>query len=373
MNCPICGRFSPDGSPRCTACGVDFRDPDLHALLRAPAAAIPAIAPPGVGAAALASDRILLLSRAGLADGSSLRRIALIGAGLLLIGAVIPLQLGDRTRFPLAALGPGPAAAILVPFILAVAGLAIALPRRGAVPIIAIAGLLAAGGLVELALGLVQFGRFAQTPVELPVATWLPVAAGAVGACLRVLAPTDPRGPWIVVAAAVAFIGGGLIPHDDVQHLLPIELSWLDVDGRIDGSVHGVCYDAVVATAPDTTLLGVALLSPVVLLPMAAAFALRRPTGVWDLAGNLLRVLGTALAVWLPVVFVIATLNVSEWPEQEARALYLGRLRLALLSGGAMLWLTAGSVALVVAFTGGSAGTGSAPRTRRTGPGSGRG
>lgn len=361
MNCPICGRWIPAGSARCPACGADLKDPDVLRLIAAPPA--PAKAPTGVGEGALANDRFLGMTGAGIADGSSLRRLALAGAALLAIGGLFPLDLDfTRARFPLGALGDGPRAALLVPLILALAGAAVALPRRGQIPPIAVAGLLAAGGLVELTLGLTPLGASAWTPTSLPVLTWLGVATAGVGVSLRILRPTDPWARWIVVAGAAIWLLGGLVPHDDVGPLLLGEMRWVcNAPGGCEGSVHGTAWDAVGLHAL-VQFLGLALLLPLVLLPLAALLAFRRPTGLWDTAGNTLRAVGFGIVLWLPLVFAIAAFNVWGWPDGRvrvpdhgwiafddfSRALLLGRIRLTLLSAGAILWLTAGATALVV-------------------------
>src|SRR5207248_9667315 len=105
-----------------------------------------------------------------------------------------------------------------------------------------------AGGL-ELAFGIAPLGDVAYTATELPVATLLGLAIGATGVCLRVLRPTDKIAPWLVVAGAVIYIGGALLPHDAIDDRLPFELH----EGT-DGSILGVASDAAGADLAHAVL-----------------------------------------------------------------------------------------------------------------------
>lgn len=364
MNCPICARFLPDGSRRCSQCGADFQDPDVLALIQAPKPPPTSVVSSDVrrvGAGGLSIDRFLGMSAAGIADGSSFQRVGLIGAACLLIGFLVPIDLDFRgSEMPLAILDRGPRAAILVPLILAIAGGVVALLKRGSVPVVAIAGLFAAGGLVELTLGLAPFGRAAGTPSSLPILTWGGVALAGIGVSVRILRPADPFAKWFVLAGALLYIGGGLLAHDDVATLVPLEYQVIArYETGLDGSVLGLARDAL--DDAFTLVLGVHALLPVVLLPLAAALAFRPPSGVWDTSGNVLRALGLAIVLWLPLGFLGGMINVWGWPrgvfydgdraismEALTSALLVGRVRLLLLSAGAMLWLTAGVTALYV-------------------------
>jgi hypothetical protein len=364
MNCPICGRFSPAGSSRCTACGADFGDPDVMALAAAPRR--PLTAPAGAPAleeAALANDRVLFMSGAGIADGTSLRRVGLIGALLLFLGALCPVDLDFHgTKLPFQVLGDGPTVAMIVPLILAAAVLAVAVPRRGVIPPVGVAGVLAAAGLLVLLLGLTPFGKYARTATELPLLTWLGVAIAGIGVSMRVLLPRDPAAPFIAVGGAALFLVGGLLPHDELDPLVPIEMRGTDAE-----SLLGAAYDAVDSKIGSVLLLGLVQLAPIALLSLGAALSFRRPTGLWDGTGNVLRIFALAIVLWLPVSFVVAAFNIlgppptppGEKPPEYViiegethrvtdvtRALLLGRARLAVLSAGAMFWLTAGAAAL---------------------------
>lgn len=304
----------------------------------APAAVVKV--PEGIDAGALANDRILGLSGAGLASGASLRLLGGAGALLLLIGALISFQ--------------GPTRAIAVPLVLAAAGLAVAIPRRG-VPTVAIAGLLLAGGLLELAAGLTPFGEGAATATQLPVLLWLGAATAGVGVCLRVVRPTDPVAAYVVLAGTIVFVIGGLLPFGEIGAQLPHEFQMLALRGPLDGSILGLSWDAL----DGGTLLfalGAVMLLPVLALPAATVLAFRRPAGLWDAPGNALRALGTLIVLWIPLTYAAAAFNLSGWQNEGLP--YRQRIQLAVLAAGAVLWLTAGAVALVLELRARSTRTG---------------
>jgi len=324
MICPICGRFSPDGSSRCTACGADVRDPDVQALMRAPATPLRLHE---THAGALGNDRFLGLSGSGVLTGSSLRRVGVAAAAALLLGALLPLVTGHSP------LTPGVSrVATAVPMVLAAALFAVVVPPRGILPPLGVGALLAAGGLVELALGLTPFGREAGTAIALPLLPWLAVALAGIGVAIRVVRPSDPFAAPLVAIGAVVFVVGGLLPHRDVLDLLPAEFRFLH--GSTGRSLFATCWDAleVGQLVPDAC----AQLAPLVLLPLAAVLAFRRPAGLWDAPGNALRFLGIAIVLWLPAVFALAAVDHAFWP----------RARVSLLATGAMLSLTAGATAV---------------------------
>jgi hypothetical protein len=294
----------------------------------APAAVIKV--PDGIDAGALGNDRILGMSGTGLASGASLRVLAGAGAALLLIGALISFK--------------GPTRAIAVPLVLAAVGLAVAIPKRG-VPKVAIAGLLFAGGLLELLAGLTPFGEGAATATDVPVLLWLGAVTAGVGVCLRVVRPNDPAAAWIVLGGTVTFVVGGLLPFGDVSAQLPFE--FLAMAGRegLDGSILGLSYDALGA---GTLLfsLGLVVLAAAAALPLATLLAFRRPAGLWDAPGNALRALGTFVVLWIPLTYATAAFNLSGWVAEGLP--YRQRIQLAVLAAGAVLWVTAGAVALLV-------------------------
>ena len=318
----------PPGSGRCTSCGADFKDPDVMKVAAAPPAVVRV--PDGIDAGALGNDRILGLSAAGLASGKSLRILAGAGAALLLIGALVSFK--------------GPTRAIAVPLVLAAAGLAVAIPKRG-VPSVAIAALLVAGGLLELAAGLTPFGEGAWTNTNLPVLLWLGAAIGGVGACLRVVRPTDPAAAYIVLVGTIVFVVGGLLPFGDIGGQLPKELEGLARGGELDGSVLTLALEALNAGTLFFAL-GAVYLLPVLALPAATVLAFRRPAGLWDAPGNALRALGTLIVLWIPLSYGVAAFNLFGWTFNELP--YRQRIQLSVLAAGAVLWLTAGAVALIV-------------------------
>lgn len=345
MNCPICGRWSPAGSPRCTACGADFKDPDVLALARAPA---PATVPADLAAGALAEDRLLGLRGEDVADGAGLRRVGVAGAIALLLGA-IPL-------------GEGPAWAAVLPAALGVVGLALAcLPRRAwhRAPL---GVFFAAGGLAELLFGLTALGEGAWGPTALPLLPWLGVAAAGVGVAVRVLRPHDPHAVWIIVGGAVAYVLGGLLPLERAGEQVVFELRLLQLAGE-DESMLDLALTGFGGGSPVVLMAAMQLL-PVVALPLAALLAFRRPTGLWDAPGKTVRALGHVIVLWLPLLYAAAAFNLAGWAGttrgDDLETIMLGRARLALLATGAMLWLTGAATTIYVRVRARSTRTGSA-------------
>jgi hypothetical protein len=351
VNCPICGRFAPAGSSRCTACGADFRDPDVRALARQPAA--PVAAPPDLEAGGLGNDRILLLSGAGVADGTAVRRLALLGAGLLLVGALLPVGVpGLGMRLPLTMLDDGPALAILLPLVFGAIVLGAGLAGLRRVSAIALAAMMAVAGLGTLLFGLTPWGEHAETARALPVLVWLGVVLAAIGVCVRVLRATDGLAPWAIAAGGLLLLAGGLVPHDDLMQLLPLEFAALSRRGDgMDDTLFAVALDAVTAGSL-LVVLGAVYLLPILAVPAAALLAARRPQGPWDPSGNALRVIGAVIVLWLPLTYGAAAFNLlgpGIWyrgGEDALQALILGRVRLTLLAAGAMLWIAGGGAAL---------------------------
>jgi len=155
------------------------------------------------------------------------------------------------------------------------------------------------------------------------------------------LRPLDKIAPWLVVAGAVVYIGGALLPHDSIDDLLPFELH----EGK-DGSILGVASDAAGADLAHSVL-GVILLAPAALLPIAALLAFRQPRDLWDPSGNPLRVIGTVLVLGPGLYFLALALDADYAPA----GVFPARCHLALLATGAMLWLAAGACGVLARVT----------------------
>jgi hypothetical protein len=313
-------------------------------MLAAPARPLTAPADAPIEAGALADTHLFGMTAAGLLDGTSLRRIAWIGAALLLVGALLPIDVGGGLRL---ALGVDEVSGLAqaLPIAMVLLGVALALVKQ--LPAIAVAALLAIAGVSELAFGLTPFGADAMTPFELPIATWLGLAVGAVGITVRVLRPTDPAAPWILVAAAAIYLGGGLLPHDDVDPLLPVEL-------QVVGGLHsdGAVLSRAVDGLGDGMLFlpALSLLVPGAMLAIAALLAFRQPEGVWDRSGLPLRLLGMAIVLAIPLAYAFDGFNLLGFRFQDGEHphVVVMRLRLAMLSAGAALWLAAGGAAALL-------------------------
>jgi len=84
--CPVCSHHSPHTSPRCDACAADFNDPDVRTMMGQDESSVMA---PHIKGGALTHSKILGFSEDGLADGSGVRKLALLG--LILLTAVFLL------------------------------------------------------------------------------------------------------------------------------------------------------------------------------------------------------------------------------------------------------------------------------------------
>jgi hypothetical protein len=284
---------------------------------------------PEEAAGALGNDRLLGMTGNGIADGTSLRGVGAVAGALLLLGALFPAVRG-HSPFTDGVTN----VAVTVPLVLGVMLLALAVPRRGVLPPVGVAGLLGAGGLVVLLLGLTPFGAVAMTATRLPALVWLGVAVAAVGVAVRVLRPIDPYAAGTIAVGTLLFVVGGLLPHESVHELMPLEFGFLPAG--TERGVIGAAWDGL-AFGP-LALSSAMQLVPLVMLPLATALAFRRPAGLWDAPGNALRALGVAIVLWLPLVFAVAAVDHA----------FLPRARLAVLAAGAMLALTAGTAALYI-------------------------
>ncbi|MCA9674134.1 MAG: hypothetical protein KC464_03750, partial [Myxococcales bacterium] len=194
-------------------------------------------------------------------------------------------------------------------------------------------------------------GFVAGAPRALPALTWLGLTCAGVGVAVRVLRPGELVARWLVVAGAALFLIGALWPHDDIARVLPEELAalhppWQPASGTILGTAwDGLGVGALVAVVSAWWL------APVALLPLVTLLTWRRPTGLWDGAGHWLRLLGAAVAMWLPLACALLAFNLMGWDAPRDLAdLVLGRIRLALYATAATLWVVGGATAAILVW-----------------------
>ncbi len=357
MNCPICDRVNDRDARRCRSCGADFEDPEIAAQLgRALADGTDED-----GEIDLSGGRYLGMRWVGLEIGGDLRRIAAIGGVLFALVAVLPVKLGfGSASASWSAIGHGPTAALVVPFILAALGLALATPLGRGLPPVAVAGTLAAGGAAALVLGFAPMGAHAGTTSHVLWLPWFGTAIVAAGIGLRVLRRKDPYARWIIVGGAVLTVLGMLLPQADARQVLPGEFSLylrgkeLADTGLLSAWTEGFDNDSMVR------FLSLWHLFELVLLGLAIVVAMRPSTGPWDSGGMILRPLGVALIFHLTITFALYTLNVMGWSGAVGvrwhdhnyewgdftSGMFAGRARLALLTLPTTMWLTTGLVGL---------------------------
>ena len=369
--CPVCGRKSTFATTmRCRGCGADFYDADVRALARAHdgEGTTPGARAQDTAAGALASSRVLWLPLEPTQAHASLRKLAGIGAALLIAAFFIPLS-PDYASFQMAwsLLDRGQAVALLLPPVAAALGLAAALIRPLA--IWQCAALLVVPAAVGL-LTLPALGHFAGTP-HTPVPLFL-LGMSVAGAALivRILRPTSREARHGVVLGAVLALIGQLVPVADPTGLLPVELLFYPGAEAL-GPVAMPVAAPLAAFSGDMLVLWVCLylLLPLALLPAAALAAWPRPRGPWDQWDTTVRALTWLVVLYLPLGFALYLFDMMGWglgirgvvlPGSAAgpagslvaswddflQASIIGRTRMGLLATAYALWLHLGLAAL---------------------------
>lgn len=375
--CPICSTKNPRGAMRCSSCGAAFDDPDVRALGGQAAA----VTPESLGeAGSLSASRFLRFSLEGLVDGSSVARLALVGAALLAVGFLLPLTMDFETLVPAwkAVNRRGPDMALVYPigavFFGLVFGLAPLKVRISRVPVSggARATALAALGVAGLAT-LPSLGRFAganEAPLTLVPLLLMPAAAAII---LRLHQPRD-RPPRITLIAAGALAMAALfIPFADAWRVLPTELRfYLEGPEQLaTGSTAGAFLE-VWNRDPNVLFVCAFALLPLAMVPAAILVAWPTPSGIWDKAGLVLRPIGWLVLLYLPFSYALQAFNLTGWDvagvvgtgehvvryEDFVKTTMVGRVRLAFLAGGFSLWAGLGLVPLLARVTGRSGRTG---------------
>ncbi|MCP4448577.1 MAG: hypothetical protein GY811_25055 [Myxococcales bacterium] len=354
--CPVCTQNNPASSMRCSACGADFGDPDVMAMMSEDASNIVA---PKVAPGSLAHSNFLGISEDGLVEGSALRKLAIIGS-LFLIGAFllpISIDFGDKVM-AWKALEGAPAIALLFPVLAAIMGIASAI-----VPLQSWqrAATLLAAGLVGLTT-LPFLGSLSGSPEALLPLIWLGVVVSSWGLVLRCYDSQSMLARKIAIAGAVLAFVGFFLPLSAPQNAVPLEMRFYFRGALESGSAFTV-YKTVFNRDPMVFFSSIYLFLPMFLLPLGAALAWATPSGAWDKMGMVLRPVAWLTVLYVPIGFALFAFNLLgensgrviidnayySWNEVTNAAL-LGRLRLLLLGSVFALWASLPSMALLRAF-----------------------
>lgn len=354
--CPICDRDNARDARRCRSCGADFEDAELAAQIGRPLGG-----PVGDDEEInLSSDRFLGIRWLGLEVGGDLRLLALIGAALFTVAALIPVNLDfEGVKATWSVLDKGPTFALLLPVICAALGVALATPLGRFLPAPVLAGVLAAAGFTVLLFGLVPFGASAALPEVTPWLVWIGLPLAAAGVAVRVMKPRDLHARWVVVGGAVLVVLGMLIPRTDARTVLPGEYVLYMFDANLldtsmlGASLDGFEHDVMVRFLSMWHMFGIALVIA------AAGLSIPTPKGPWDSLGMILRPIGFALVFYIPLTYTLYTLNIAGWRGVDVRwkdryiewdaftnALFAGRARSALVAFPAAAWAAAGLAGL---------------------------
>jgi hypothetical protein len=348
--CPICERPLFDREdPRCPHCGADLTDPDVLAAARAGAGTSAASVS---GAGSLVKDSFLGISGAKLDDGG--RGLARLGAFLFAVAFVLPLaQTWRGYTMAWDELSHGPALALLFPLVAAVVGLVVGFAPG--IPAAARIATLAAVGAVGLAFGLGPLGEYAFTRRSLLDLVTLAVVIAAVAGVLRIQRPGSREARWALWGAIPVALAGYLIPWAMEQRVSVEFLEYrIALDIPLDGAVPFMTYfKGVDHRAAPILFLAVWELAPLLLIPMAAAFAWPQPKDAWDERGTWLRPVVAVLLLWVTIGYGLCAFNMIGWSSSRTAGLFAARLRMVVLSLPMSLWAAFGLATIAKRWTGG--------------------
>lgn len=256
--------------------------------------------------------------------------------------------------------GAGAAAAIHLPLAAVVIALAAAFGAPRGSPLVR-AGVLTALGLAGLA-SLPFLGRFAGAPAAPLALAPITVTLAAAAVALRLHDPSSRRARIALAVATGLTLVAMLIPFDEAQRVLPIEvIFWLRDHEALDRSTSLGAYLEVWNSDPNVLFICAFGVAPLALLPAALALAWPAPSGVWDRHGMALRPIGWVLALYLPIAYLLAAFNLTgmEVPglvstgeyvatyEDFVKTTMMGRIKLAVLAAGFSLWAALGAIPLI--------------------------
>ena len=354
--CPVCSQNNPSNSMRCSSCGADFSDPDVMAMMGEDVSNIVA---PEVAAGSLAHGKVLGFSEQGLISGSSVRRLALVGAIFLVAAFLVPVSIDfDERVLVWKALDSAPAIALLFPALAALMGLvAFIAPlhawQRSAT--------LVSAGVIGIAT-LPFLGGLSGSPEKLLPLIWLGTLIGGWGLLLRCYDAQSDLARKVIIGGAVIAIAGFFLPISDPQKAVPLELRFYFRES-MDSASAFTAYKTVFNRDPTVYFSTVYLFMPIVLLPLAATLSWAKPTGAWDKSGMFLRPLAWLAVLYVPLGFALFAFNLlgendgrvviertmHAWNDVTSHAL-LGRLRLLALGAVFALWASMPIITLLRHF-----------------------
>jgi hypothetical protein len=354
--CPVCDQKSAPGSPRCVACGADFSDPDVLALMGQEPGDVDASE---IAAGSLGHGKILGVSKVALEEGSALRKLALFGAALLVAAFFIPVSPDfGESMGAWKALAHAPSIALLFPLLAALMGLAAGLAplqswQRGATLLLA--------GMIGLCT-LPFLGELSASPAKFMPAIMLGGVVATWGLILRGFGPQSDSARRILIAGAAVTIVGFLIPMSDAQEAVPIELQFF-LREEIGSAMPIAAYFKVLNRDPMVFFSSVYLLLPVFLLPLGAALSWAKPKEAWDTRSGIIRPITWIAILYAPIGYALFTFNlfgyegsrvvvdsqVMAWDTFSSVAL-TGRFRMILLSAAFAAWASLPIVAVAKQF-----------------------
>lgn len=354
--CPVCSQNNPASSMRCSACGADFSDPDVMAMMGEDVSNIVA---PEVAAGSLAHGTFLGFSEEGLIDGGAVRKLALVGSIFLVAAFLVPVSIQFEEKvMAWKALDSAPAIALLFPALAALMGLiAFVAPlqawQRSAT--------LVAAGIIGIAT-LPFLASLSGSPEQLLPLVWLGTLTGGWGLVLRCYDSQNMFARKLAIGGAVIAVVGFFLPLSDPQHAVPLEMRFYFREAIDSGSAFTV-YKTVFNKDPMVFFSSLYLFLPMVLLPLGAALAWAKPSGAWDKTGMFLRPIAWLAVLYVPIGFALFAFNllgendgrviidnaVYSWNDVTSHAL-LGRLRMLALGAVFALWATMPGITLLRHF-----------------------
>jgi hypothetical protein len=356
--CPVCEVPWRSQSRICASCGANLDDPDVQAFAGSPAAAAAA-----GETGTLGMGKLFGVDLERLRDGTAMRRLGLWGGLLLAVAFVMPAHRlwkwvapphwGDERRlettlkFSWDLFGDGNSVALLYPLVAALLGFAVAWVPG--LPTHVRAKLLAATGLVGLVVCVAPLGEYGSAPTQVATLTALGLIVGGTAVAARVLEPRSIAARDGLVAAAVLFTLGMLIPTSHLAERLYLEFKWRGLDETSVIPLLAIVGKGLALSAGSVFLVALWLVLPLVLLPVAAVLAWKQPGGVWDKDGMALRPVAWALVLYLPVLYGLMAFSALGWDDQRAHGALLGRMRLSAITLPLWLWAQFGLLAALPA------------------------
>lgn len=354
--CPVCSTNNAPKSIRCSSCGADFTDVDVMAMMGQDMGSVLA---PEIAAGSLAHSNFLGFSRDSLEDGRAVRKLAVLGALMLLGAFLIPVSSDYRdSLFAWKALDHAPSIALLFPLLAAVMALVAAfapLENWQRSLVLVLAGM---GGIATLPF----LGNLSGSPEKLMPLISLGLVVAAWGLILRSFDSQSDLARKLIIGGALVAVIGFFIPMAGADSALPIELRFY-LNGEIGTGSAFTVYKTVFNKDPLVFFSTVYLFLPLVLLPLAAAASWPKPKEAWDKMALFIKPVAWFVVLYLPIGFALFAFNLLgneetrviidghylKWEEFTSAALK-GRFRLLLLAAGFSAFATLPFVGVAAHF-----------------------